>query len=244
MCLWAHGWNITKIVLFMPFLGTLLQVRLAEAWWLKRRGLAQWCDFWGLVHMALHLGSQKKPKLPILGHEQKLFKPNSRNRKTCILLKLTASIPTKFCTVIKTTKCLSWVVTTHALQIQDGGRPPSWKNQKNVISQPRFVRFWRKLASGWSSILLTVPNVKNLKFQKSKMAAAAILKIVKWRYLSCGLSDFDEIWHGDAVRPSWLFGPLQRSKEIQDAGGRRPNKLKITISRQWFEQPSDFSVFT
>jgi len=58
------------------------------------------------------------------------------------------------------------------------------------------------------------------------------------------LTDFDEIWQGDAVRPSWLFGPLQRSKEIQDAGARHPNKLKITISRQRFEQPSDFSVFT
>ena len=76
------------------------------------------------------------------------------------------------------------------------------------------------------------------------MAVAAILKIVKWPYISRGLSDFDEIWHGDAVRSSWLFGPLQRSKEIQDAGGRHPNKLKITISQQLFEQPSDFSVFT
>ena len=45
-------------------------------------------------------------------------------------------------------------------------------------------------------------------------------------------------WRSSA---SWLFGPLQRSKEIQDAGGRHPNNLKITISRQ---QPSDFSVFT
>ena len=63
----------------------------------------------------------------------------------------------------------------------------------------------------------------------------------KYRHIS---TDFDEIWHGDAVRPSWLFGPLQRSKEIQDIGGRHPNKLKITISRQRFEQPSDFSVLS
>ena len=172
--------------------------------------------------------------------------------------------------MIKTTKCPSWVVPTHALQIQDGGRPPSWKNRKIVISQPRFERFWRNLARWCSLTLLTVPTVKNwnfkhsrwrrplswkiaisrprfnrywrnlarwcisniltvltvknLKFYKSKMAAAAILKIVKWPYLSRGLSDFDEIWHGDAVRPWWLFGPLQRSKEIQDAGGRHPNK--------------------
>ena len=57
------------------------------------------------------------------------------------IIKTTTSIPTKFCTVIKTTKCPSWVVITHALQIQDGGRPPSWKNRKIVISQPRFARF-------------------------------------------------------------------------------------------------------
>ena len=76
------------------------------------------------------------------------------------------------------------------------------------------------------------------------MAAAATWKIEKSPYLGRGSTDFDEIWHGDAVRPSWLFGPLQRSKEIQDAGGRHPNNLKITISRQRFEKPSDFSVFT
>ena len=76
------------------------------------------------------------------------------------------------------------------------------------------------------------------------MVVAAIFKIVKWPYIGRGSTDFDEIWHGDAVRPSWLFVPLQRSNEIQDAGGRHPNKLKITISWQRFEQPSDFSVFT
>jgi len=48
-------------------------------------------------------------------------------------------------------------------------------------------------------------------------------------YLGRSLTDFDEIWHGDAVQPFWLFGQLQRYKEIQDAGGRHPNNLKITI---------------
>ena len=38
------------------------------------------------------------------------------------------------------------------------------------------------------------------------MAAAAILKIVKWPYLSRGLSDFDEIWHGDAVQRTIQYG--------------------------------------
>jgi len=75
------------------------------------------------------------------------------------------------------------------------------------------------------------------------MAAAAILKNRKKPYLGRGLTDYDEIGHGDAVRPSWMFGPLESSKESQDAGCRHPNNLKITISRQRFEQPSDFSVF-
>jgi len=34
------------------------------------------------------------------------------------IIKTIASIPTTFCTVIKTTKCPEWVVPTHALQIQ------------------------------------------------------------------------------------------------------------------------------
>ena len=74
------------------------------------------------------------------------FQAKHEKSKNVHIFKTTASIPTKFCTVIKTTKCPSWVVPTHALQIQDGGRPPSWKNQKIVISQPRFERFRRNLA--------------------------------------------------------------------------------------------------
>jgi len=71
------------------------------------------------------------------------FQAKLAKSKNVHIIKITASIPTKFCTVIKTTKCPSWVVPTHALQIQNGGRPPSWKNRKIVISQPRFERFRR-----------------------------------------------------------------------------------------------------
>ena len=50
------------------------------------------------------------------------------------------------------------------------------KNRKISISQPLFERFRRSLARLRSSTLLTVPNVKNFKFWKSKMVTAAILK--------------------------------------------------------------------
>jgi len=52
---------------------------------------------------------------------------------------------------------------------------------------------------------LTVPTVNNLKFEKSKMAATTILKNRKLTYLRRGLSDFDKIWHSDAVRRSLGF---------------------------------------
>jgi len=54
-----------------------------HAWCLKRRGLAQGCAFLGIFHIAPHLGV-KNPKTPNFGAWIGVFKPNSRNRKTCI----------------------------------------------------------------------------------------------------------------------------------------------------------------
>ena len=96
------------------------------------------------------------------------FQAKLAKSKNVHIIKTTASIPTKFCTVIKTTKCPSWVVTTHALQIQDGGRSPSWKNREIVISQPRFERFRRNLAWWCSSKLLSVPTLKIWNFKNPR----------------------------------------------------------------------------
>jgi len=41
------------------------------------------------------------------------------------------------------------------------------------------------------------------------MVAATILKNLKSRYVDNDLINRHEIWHGDAVRPSWPFRPLQ-----------------------------------
>jgi len=126
-----------------------------HAWWLKRCGLAQVCAFLGIFsHYIPYLGSQK-PKKKFWGVNRR-FQAELAKSKNVHIIKTTASILTKFRTVIKTTKCPSWVVPTHTLQIQDGGRPPSWKNRKIVISRPRFDRFWRNLAWRRSLILLTV----------------------------------------------------------------------------------------
>ena len=48
----------------------------------------------------------------------------------------------------------------------------------------------------------SVQPVTNLKFKKSKMAEAAILRNPKSRYLGNGFTDRHKIWHGYAYWPS------------------------------------------
>ena len=80
---------------------------------------------------------------------------------------------------------------------------PNYHNIETHISRPRFERFRRHLAQWRSSTLVTRPTIKNSKFQKSEMAAAAILKNRKSPYLGRDWSDLDDIWHSEAARPSW-----------------------------------------
>jgi len=58
------------------------------------------------------------------------FQAKLAKSKNMHIIKTIASIPTKFYTVTKTTKCLSWVIRINVSQIQGGKQPPSWKNRK------------------------------------------------------------------------------------------------------------------
>ena len=70
---WANGWNITNFFLFIPFFYQLTYRSDAttdfHAWWLKRRGLAQGCAFWGFVDIAPHVGGEIPPKPQFWGRE-------------------------------------------------------------------------------------------------------------------------------------------------------------------------------
>ena len=50
---------------------------------------------------------------PLFWGLNRRFQAKLAKSKDMHIIKTTASIPTKFCTVIKTTKCPSWVVPTH-----------------------------------------------------------------------------------------------------------------------------------
>ena len=81
--------------------------------------------FGGFVDMPPHLWCQI-PQNPNFWFVNRRFPAKLVKSKNMHIIKTTASIPTKFCTMIKTTKCPSWVVQTrsiqiHILKIQDGG---------------------------------------------------------------------------------------------------------------------------
>ena len=88
---------------------------------------------------------------------------------------------------------------------------------------------------------LTVLAVKNFKFWKFKMAAAAILKNLK---IAISRPRYDRFWQNlarwrsSALVTVWSVTNL-RSKEIEDGSGRHPNNRKITISRQRLKDLTD-----
>jgi len=102
------------------------------------------------------------------------------------VIKITAPILTKFCTVTKTTKYSPWVVQRGVQHIQDGVRPPSWKTKNGHVSQwldqsTRNLARWHLLA------LRTVLAVKMLNFKKFKMANGGHLEneetAISWQRL-------------------------------------------------------------
>ena len=85
---------------------------------------------------------------------------------------------------------------------------------------------------------LSVPTVKISKISKFKMAAAAILKNEKSPYLGRVLTDFNQIWRGDALRPPRAVRPL-KMQNFENPRWRRPPSWKIeqiAISRPCFDQ--------
>ena len=74
--------------------------------------LRKYVPFWGIFNIVPHLRYQNPKKKQYWGMKRRFQAKLAKSKKVHII-KTTASILTKFCTVIKTTKCLSWVVHTH-----------------------------------------------------------------------------------------------------------------------------------
>ena len=126
----------------MPFLGTHLQVRPVDGF---SRMMAQTTQIRAKIALLGFLyGSIFTSQNPVKPHFEgvnRRFQAELAKSKNVHIIKTTASIPTTFCTIIKTIKCPSWVVPTHALLVQDGGQPPSWKNRKIAIIRAILTKF-------------------------------------------------------------------------------------------------------
>ena len=177
----------------MPlFWGTQIQVRHRDGFSRMMaqttRTCARMCLFGNFSHCTPFRGS-KNPKTPILRRE-KAFSGQTREIEKRAYYQ-------NYC--IDSNRILH-SDKDHQMTFVGGPHTPitnpRWrtaaifKYRKIVIYRPRFNRFLRNLARWSIPNLLTTQTVKNLKFQKSKMAAATILKNRKLTCLIRGLSDF------------------------------------------------------
>jgi len=143
----ANRWNINYISFFIytPFLSNAPTGQTAHNIFTlngsndadSRKGV----PFLALVDIAANLGDQIAQKPQFWGVKRDF--PAIRAKYWNVhIIKTTASIITKFCRVIEIPKYSLWVAQICPIQIQDGGRLPSWKI---AISPERNDRFWQNL---------------------------------------------------------------------------------------------------
>jgi len=118
-------------------------------------------------------------------------------------------------------------------------KKPKMGVKHNIETHPRFERFRRNLARWCSSTLWTVPTVKNFKFRKSKMAAAAILKN---RKITISRPQFKRFrwnlarWHSSTFLTVPIVKNLKFQKSKMAAAAILKNKKSPYVGRDW----SDF----
>ena len=205
-----------------------------HAWWLKWRGLALGCAFWGNFSHCSPFRGQKPPNPQFLGVNRR-FEAKLAKSKNVHIIKTTTSIPTKFCTVIKTTKCLrGWSSHMHYKSKMADGRHLGKIEKSLYLSRglTDFDEIWHTdgVRPSWPFRPLKIS-----KFQKLRMAAAAILKNPKSRYLDNCLTDRHKIWHGDEIRQLRCVPPLA-IYNFKNPTWQRPPFWKIVISRPQFQR--------
>jgi len=82
------------------------------------------------------------------------------------------------------------------------------EKSKIEISRQRFGRSPQNLA-WWGNSTLMMRPTEICDFKNTTWRRPPFWKIEKSPYLGRSFSDFNEIWQGDAVQPSWPFCPLQ-----------------------------------
>ena len=196
-----------------------------HAWWLKRRRHVQVCAFWGIFHIAPHLGVQS---------------PQTTNFGAWI------SVLSKIREIEKRAYYQNYCIDFNQILHTDKDHQmpfvgdldtritnPIWqatailKKMKNRYYVQRvssdFNEIWvtDAVRPSWHFTPLKISNYKNLRWRLSFS-----WKIEKSPYLGRGMTDFDETWHADKA---WSSLPLWLLKiwNIENLICRRPPFWKI-----------------
>ena len=155
------------------------------------------------------------------------FQAKLAKSKNVHIIKTTALIPTTFCRVIKTTKCPSWLVRTHASQIQDGGRPPSLKSKNRHISAA-VSAISTKFGMATQFDPLDRSDHYEFKILKNPgWRRPPSWKIPKSRYLSNGLTDRHEIWH------SYAYSTSEQVRQLKFPTFTNQRWRTATVLKNW-----------
>ena len=198
--------------------------------------------FWGLFSHCSPFRGWNPPN-PHFGAWIGVFNPNSQNRKTCILSKLLHRFHPTFAQWQRPPNDLrGWCRHTHNKSKMAGGRYLG-----KIKKSPYLGRGLTDFDEIWHSDVVRPswpfrPS-KNLKFQKSKMVAATVLKNPKSWYLDDGLTNRHEIWHGNAIRHLWCLLQLELLKicNFKNRTWRPPPFWKIEKSPYVDRSFSDFN---
>jgi len=83
----------------------------------------------------------------------------------------------------------------------------SWYLDNGLTDRHEASQVLATMAWWRNSTLMMRPTVRNFNFKIQHADGRHSEK--KSPYIGCSFSDLNKIWQGDAVRPSWPFGPLQ-----------------------------------
>jgi len=133
-----------------------------HVWWLKRRGLAQGCFCLLEIPLTLlHILGVKSSQNSNFRGMNRQFQAKRAKYWKFHIIKSTASISTKYCMTIETTKWSSWTAPRRDQKIK-------WRKiarcPQRFDRSLRNLEWWRKMG------LLTAPTAEKTWISKSKMA--------------------------------------------------------------------------
>jgi len=168
---WVNGLNITKIYLLILFEELTYRSDSStdfHAWWLKRRGLAERCAFWGFCWYCSPFWGWNPPKKPNFGAWIRVFKPNGQILKVSYYWNYCID----FNQIVQNDRDHQVVIVggpnTWRDPFENPRRPApqSWKSQRSWYRRNGLTDLYEIWYGDEKMGLLTAPTIKRFDLQK------------------------------------------------------------------------------